>query len=140
MKDLETPPDQPAIVDEPETPPAADHTAPETADAGTDPEGPASIEQAVAEEAAAIEQLAIAEESASAGEPLPPDDPVAVEEPPAEIEPVEADAMEELPIAVEEPALSMDELLAAREPEAGPLEDSQLRAVLEAIAYVAEEP
>jgi len=41
-----------------------------------------------------------------------------------------------------EPALSMDELLSAEEsaPPSVPLEDVQLRAVLEAIIYVAEEP
>ena len=42
----------------------------------------------------------------------------------------------------EEPAVSMEDLLSAQEPAPAsvPLEDAQLRAVLEAIVYVAEEP
>ena len=53
------------------------------------------------------------------------------------------DATADAPAAAgEQPALSMDELLAGVEPEPAnvPVEDAQLRAVLEAIVYVAEEP
>jgi segregation and condensation protein B len=54
--------------------------------------------------------------------------------------PAEA-AAEPEPEPAAEPAVSMEELLpAAPEPEAVSLEDAQLRAVIEAIVYVAEEP
>src|SRR5215472_6161993 len=61
-----------------------------------------------------------------------------------ETEPIEAsEPASEAPVA-SEPSVSMEELLPAPEPETAspaiPLEDMQLRAVLEAIVYVAEEP
>jgi len=68
-------------------------------------------------------------------EPVEPPEPVEASE--AASPPLEADAPAK-------PVLSMEELLAASESEPAPppvpLEDAQLRAVLEAIVYVSEEP
>src|SRR5947209_5451901 len=64
----------------------------------------------------------------------PPEPPAIAEETSAREQPPEESA------TGAPPALSMEELLSAREPENGSLEDAQLRAVLEAIVYVAEEP
>ena len=51
-----------------------------------------------------------------------------------------ADAVPPKPEASTQQTFSMEELLADAEPEPVSLEDAQLRAVLEAIVYVAEEP
>lgn len=61
-------------------------------------------------------------------------DAPSAEQPDAELEAVEA------AVVVEDSSIDMDALLAQAEPEPAPLEDAQLRAVLEAIVYVAEEP
>lgn len=101
-----------------ETPP--DQTAapaePQPAEEGT----PAEVAEAE-ETAAAAADPAIAEEGA-------PTDPEMT------LEDVEA------AVVVEESSIDMDALLAGTEPEPAPLEDVQLRAVIEAIVYVAEEP
>jgi segregation and condensation protein B len=53
----------------------------------------------------------------------------------------EAEAAPEPEAEPEQPAVSMDELLSAREPQAAEaLEDTQIKAVIEAIVYVADEP
>jgi segregation and condensation protein B len=116
MEDLETRPEQP----EPQTEVAAD-PEPQPAAGDPKPEPPASPEDPAPEAQA--------------------------EEPPAGVDPdaqlaAAADSDPE-PAPVEEGhTFSMEEFLpdAAPEQEAGALEDSQLRAVLEAIVYVAEEP
>jgi segregation and condensation protein B len=111
MAELETPPDQPL----PSTP------EPEAVEDGVPAEVAAEEESAAASEASAIEEGAQVGQNTEAEEE-------------AELEAVEA------AVVVEDSSIDMDALLAGAEPEPVPLEDTQLRAVIEAIVYVAEEP
>lgn len=126
MAELETPPDQPAAAEE------TRESAAETADAGesqaVETERPEEGAPAIEEEPLGIED-AEAEAAAARNEaPLPEGqtDPA--------LEAVEA------AVVVEDTSIDMDALLSGAEPEPAPLEDAQLRAVIEAIVYVAEEP
>jgi segregation and condensation protein B len=123
MEDLETPPESPAVDNETSDPgaPAAEAAAEsETVEEGVPPE------------------IAEAEETAGAAA-----DPQTVEEgidvPPSEETDPELDAIEAA-VVVEDGGIDMDALLAGSEPEPAPLADAQLRAVIEAIVYVADEP
>jgi segregation and condensation protein B len=108
----------------------------ETPPAHSTPEQPA-VENETPEDGVPPE-IAEAEEIAAAAA-----DPQMVEEgidvpPPEEIDP-ELDAVEAA-VVIEDDSIDMDALLAGTEPEPAPLADSQLRAVIEAIVYVADEP
>jgi len=85
---------------------------------------------------ASTESAAPAPEPSIAAEPAAIDEPAGTEEPATVEEPTETDE----PSTPAE-TVSMDDLLpAAPEPEAFSMQDAQLRAVIEAIIYVAEEP
>jgi segregation and condensation protein B len=116
------------------------------------PPGPSGTEEAPVFESPAVvveSEAVVIESPAAVFEPLPPiaepsipapPDPEAgltVTEPPAETS--------EPPVATSQTSISMEELLASGEvseevPAPVAVEDTQLRAVLEAIVYVAEEP
>jgi segregation and condensation protein B len=148
MEDLETPAAQPAAE------PAAEEQAAPEAEAMAPAEPAPELDDAppVGEsntpDASPAEELPVPEPQAAVVDEPAPDTAEAPVEPPLEAETeVEAPAAEtgapaETPVeGVPAEAVSMEELLPeAAEPEPVSIEDAQLRAVLEAIVYVAEEP
>jgi len=153
MAELETPADQ-QLTPDPQTPestpaaieegvPAEVAAAEEAAAAEADP---STVEEGVPAE---VDELAVAEEAEVVPEPAEPEPSTVEEGAPAEVDELaaepaltEEEQLEavEAAVIVEDSGIDMDALLAGAEPENLPLGDAQLRAVIEAIVYVAEEP
>jgi segregation and condensation protein B len=132
MEELETSPEQPAVETDAATDTPAEQPAPEPDAAATHVPGEDAAEASpTSEDAAASEVANVPGADAAETEELSHD---AAAEVPGE----ESELSAETP--ADHLAITMEELLARAEPEKVSLEDAQLRAVIEAIVYVAEEP